>query len=277
MPLLKTVVHDLGLRPALTGLCAGYERSEWRAEALAQRMLEHLPDFCLTWSEYTALSHATAVHLLRTAASRVFTTSKFRNRGEFGELLLHMVLKETMASIPAISKIYYKDASNDTVKGFDAVHVVAIDGQLQLWLGEVKFYADINDAIQKVVQELQDHTESNYLRGEFCAITNKIDPAWPHAEKLKLLLSPSVSLDEIFDAACIPVLLTYDGDVTAAHSEHCATYFEDLQVELLAIYSKFASQRLPTDISIHLFLIPLKTKEILITHLDQKLKAWQSI
>ena len=34
----------------------------------------------------------------------------------------------------AISKVFFKDSPNDTVKGFDAVHVVeSLDG-LELWL-----------------------------------------------------------------------------------------------------------------------------------------------
>lgn len=277
MPFFETVVHDLSIAPALTGLCAGYEQSDWRAAALADHMLEHLPDFCLTWSECSALSDQTAVRMLRSAALRVFTTDKFKNRGEFGELLLHMILKETMHTLPAISKLYYKDSANDTVKGFDAVHVVEANGSLQLWIGEVKFYADIHAAIKAVVAELKDHLEPGYLRGEFLAITNKIDPVWPHAQKLKLLLSTSTSLDNVFDTTCVPILLTYDGPVTGSHTKHSPGYFDELTTELREIYAHFTENELPTNCQLHLFLVPLKTKQVLIEKLDEKLKAWQKI
>ncbi|MEN3029932.1 Hachiman antiphage defense system protein HamA [Chromobacterium amazonense] len=46
-------------------------------------------------------------------------------------------LRQPAASWIAISKIYFKDAVNNTVKGFDAVHVLATQNGLELWLGEV--------------------------------------------------------------------------------------------------------------------------------------------
>jgi hypothetical protein len=276
-PFLKVIVHDLNSEPSLTGLCAGYERDSWRARALADQMLESLPDFCLSWSECQSLSHGTAVKLVRAAAQRVYSTDKFRKRGEFGELLLHVILKDFAKTLPAISKIFYKDSDNDTVKGFDAVHVVATDEHLELWLGEVKFYEDINRAIRDVVDELKKHTDSQYLRREFCAIANKIDNNWPHAASLRRLIDEKVSLDEIFDATAIPILLTYDGSVTSKYTKHCEEYSKELLEEFKDIHRRFAEKRLPRDIHLHLFLMPTNTKKILIEELDKKLKAWQTI
>src|SRR5687767_7049741 len=102
MSLLRLIVHDLTIAPALTGVCAGYERGAWRAEALTDHLIESLPDFCLSWSECQSLSHETAVRFVRAAARRVYTTDKFQKRGEFGELLLHVILKEAMKTLPAI-------------------------------------------------------------------------------------------------------------------------------------------------------------------------------
>jgi hypothetical protein len=61
--------------------------------------------------------------MLRAAAQRVYATKKFANRGEFGELLLHIAARQVFNTLPEI-KVYYKDADNDTVKGFDSVHAV---------------------------------------------------------------------------------------------------------------------------------------------------------
>ena len=127
-------------------------------------------------------------------------------------------------SHPAISKIYYKTALNDTVKGFDAVHVVGAAGAMELWLGEAKFYSDIGAAVRDVVKELATHTEVNYLRDEFLLIKGKIDPTWPHARDLEALLSENKSLDEVFSRACIAVLLTYDSDCLSSHSKCDAAY-----------------------------------------------------
>lgn len=274
--LLRVVVHDLAISPPLTGLCAGYEAGNWRLEALADHLIEGLPEFCLTYSEARELNHETAVAMIRQAAKRVFTTKKFEKRGEFGELLLHIVLNQIAKTLPAISKIYYKDADNDTVKGFDAVHVVDAGGQLELWLGEVKFYEDIAAATRDVVQELHKHSDADYLRREFYAIQNKIDDAWPHAEKLKTLLHEKTSLDDVFSALCVPVLLTYDSKTTASHNSFDQRYVDALTAEMQSIHESFVARSLP-PLRIHLFLVPTATKKALIARLDEKLKTWQRL
>lgn len=276
-PVLRVVVHRPDENPGFTGLCAGYELKQWRAAALADHLMESLPEFCLSYSEYAAMTGKNAVALIRQAAQRVYQTDKYSKRGEFGELLLHVALRQVFNTIPAISKIYYKDSANDTVKGFDAAHVIASEHTLELWLGEVKFYVDVGAAIRDVVTELQKHTSVKYLRNEFVAIRNKIDASWPHAARLERLLDENVSLDDIFDATCIPVLLTYDGDVTGKYKECSGEYEAELLNEFTAVFEQFKASSLPGDLRIHLFLIPLATKEALLAELHKKLLAWQTI
>jgi len=275
--MLEAIVHDLTPDRPTTGLCAGFENKLWRAKLLADHLMESLPDFCLTYSEYNRINHESAVSLIRRAARTVYSTGKFHKRGEFGELLLHVVLKTFMNTLPAVSKIYYKDSENDTVKGFDAVHIVPTTDGLELWLGEVKFYDDIGAAIRDVSKELEIHLQANYLKSEFLAIVNKIDEKWPHAEQLKKLLDEKTSLDQVFKAFCIPVLLTYDGPVTGKHDQLTDAYKTELAEEFLAIRKKFEEKNAAIPHRIHLFLLPLKTKKELISLLDEKLKAWQKI
>lgn len=122
------------------------------------------------------MQHANSVSLIRRAAKVVYDTKKFKKRGEFGELLLHAIVRQVHKSIPAISKIYYKTANTDTVKGFDAVHVVGPPNHMELWLGEAKFYNDIGGAIRDVVTELETHLGTDYLRAEFNLITVRSTP-----------------------------------------------------------------------------------------------------
>src|ERR1700722_19311819 len=139
---LKLILHTPSTTCGVTGLCGGFERRQWRYEQFSNWLFdEHLLDFALKHSEYRLLDHKTAPKKLREAAKIIFQSQNV-NRGEFGELLLHGIIKETFETIPAISKIYFKDGPNETVKGFDAVHVVAHGNNLELWLGEVKFYND---------------------------------------------------------------------------------------------------------------------------------------
>jgi Cap4 SAVED domain len=222
-------VHDLSLTPSVTGLCVGYERGEWRASQFANHIIEWLPEFALKHSKLTDMHSGNAVQLLRNAAKRVYESEKFKNRGEFGELFLHAAIRQVFNSQPAISKIFYKSARNEPMKGFDAVHVVGPPGNLELWLGEAKFYTDIEDAINKVVTELRDHTETDYLRDEFLLIKGKIDPSWPHAQALEKLLEENTSLDEVFQRACIAVLLTYDSDCLGKRTGMLGVIFRKAQ------------------------------------------------
>ena len=153
-PFLEVRVHRLDLAPGLTGLCAGYEQGAWRDDQLAGHLMKWIPEFALKHSEREALNSATAVEMMQQAAKNIFATDKYSRRGEFGELLLHVAIRQCFDTLPAISKIYYKDGPNETVKGFDAVHVVTTGADLELWLGEVKFYEDLSTAISHVVAEL---------------------------------------------------------------------------------------------------------------------------
>lgn len=274
---LTVRVHNLDTQPSLSGLCVGYERREWRAQQLATHIMDWLPEFALTASECMSFGHQNATKLMRSAAKRVYDSEKFKNRGEFGEILLHAAIRQVFNSLPAVSKIYYKSANNDTVKGFDAVHVVGPPEDLELWLGEAKFYDNISRAISDVVSELHKHLETDYLRDEFALIVNKIDSQWPHAEVLKRLLQPEVSLDDVFTRVCIPVLLTYDSPCVTEHVSCDSAYAKAFEQEVTKHHRTFYERDLPSEIRIHLFLLPLSQKRGLVQVLDEKLKAWQQL
>lgn len=272
---VRTRVSDPGTEGV--GLCVGYELGSWRAERFAEHLIEWLPEFALTFSELEAVHHGNMVALLRDAAKKIYATEKFTKRGEFGELILHAAVRQVYGSLPAISKIFYKTSRNDTVKGFDSVHVVVKDDGLELWLGEAKFYDDVHRAIRDVVEELREHTKRDYLRDEFVLIAGKIDENWPHARDLKKLISPNTSLDQIFTRVCIPVLLTYDSPCVASHSECSEAYCADFEREVVDYYKTFCGKELPRNVVIHLFLLPLAQKAELVAALDRRLRGLQTI
>jgi hypothetical protein len=265
------------LVPPLVAVCAGYELKVWRCQQLVSHLVQWLPEFALRHSELAALGPHNAVEMVGRAARAVYTSPKYKQRGEIGELLLHVILRQVFDTVPAISKYFFKDASNDTVKGFDAVHVVATDTSLELWLGEAKFYDDIAQATNKVVTSLQPHADRDYLRAEFAAITNKIDDTWPHAERLKKLIHPGTSLDDVFDAMCVPVLLTYDSPAVAAHDKVSPLFEVAFEKEVLAHRDCFAGKNLPKKLRIYLFLFPMKAKADLLAEFDAKLRTCQAI
>jgi len=108
-------------------------------------------------------------------------------------------------------------------------------------------------------------------------ITNKLDPASPHFEKLSRLLDQNTSLDTVFDAACIPIFITYESDVVRGSTKSDDVYRKKLTEEVTALQKKLAD-KVPAGslpIRIHLFILPLHTKTTLIQILDEMLKEWQ--
>lgn len=279
-PILELRLHDETTVPLLMSLCAGYESGRWRQQEMARDLLRrHLITFAYSWSEAQAVTADSAADDLAAAATLVYTTEKYGRRGEFGELLLHAVIKDVFGGHPAISKIYFKTATNETVKGFDSVHVVEAENDLELWLGEVKFYKDVKKAIRDVLAELADHFDPGYLRREFLVIYNKIDRQWPHSDRLKTLLDQNTSLDEIIDSITVPVLLTYESQAVSDHSRLDETYKTALEKEAREAWDYWCLKtNLPAlgiDIKIRLILIPLREKKELIDSLHERLIRWQ--
>lgn len=267
-----------GESPEMTTLCAGYERGEWRRSDFVNHLFDYLVEFAMKWSQLQDLNSATAYRMIEDAARRVYESESYDKRGEFGELLLHAALRSHFDSEPAVSKLFYKTGDNDTVKGFDCVHVVRPDDEagLELWLGEAKFYADVTDAMQKAIASLEELTQTERLKREFVLIRGLVDDTWPYAEELKAL-SAGKSLDEVFDVLRIPVLLTYNSDAVNAHVRICETYEAALRAEVEGIFERFkGNARLPSDIYIHLILVPLKSKTELNEALHTRLKALQA-
>lgn len=260
--------------PGLTGVCAGYEMGAWRSDQLAGHLLEWLPEFALNERELAGLRGVNAVRALRNAARTIYTSPKYERRGEVGEILLHAIIRQEFGSVPAISKIYFKDSSNDTVKGFDCVHVVEGGDGLELWLGEVKLYTDADAAVRDVVKELNEHTKVPYLRSEFAAIWRKLDPSSPHRAALQPLLDgDNVSMDAVFRRLCIPVLLTYDSETVAAHKQSDAAYEAAISAEFRRHHDRFRAAGLPTEVRIILILLPMNDKASLLARFDAKLKG----
>ncbi len=265
-------------------LCAGFERGEWRNDQLADHVMEWLPEFALSYSELKEIGHHNAIKMTKKAARIVYKTEKYGSRGEFGEILLHIAIRQIYQTIPAVSKIYYKSSVNETVKGFDAVHVVKNKEGLELWIGETKFYSNVTKAIYDVSKEIVDHLETDYLRSEFILIKNKIDSSWPEANSLKTLLDENTSLDQVFQRACIPVLLTYDSNVVKSSNKANQVYVENIYKELMVAYKKMRdklgqeynerfSETLP--ITVHVILVPLKAKNALVDALNDRLVSLQ--
>lgn len=266
--LLTEFISNDKLDPPLYALTVDYERGSWRAGALAKHLLRWTTDYALRPRERANVPEGLLFDAAATAIRRTFGTGTAA--GVPGELLLHIACRQMFGSDTVISKVVFKSSKNETFRGFDGVHVVHGNQGLELWLGEAKFYRNLARAIRSVAQELEDHLGTDYLHDEFALVTDKIDDDHPHAEELRRLLDPTVSLDKVVQRVCVPVLLTYDSDVTIANTTDCETYRAELEAELKRGWTRFknALDGLPNiDVAVRLILVPLATKQALVAAL----------
>jgi hypothetical protein len=239
--------------------------------------LDWLPDFAISQDDLPdRIENITNYRkLIETAACRVYDLEKSANRGEIGEILLHIVCRQFTGTFPTVSKVYYKTSSNDFVKGFDLVHT-RYDNQtdeLELWLGEAKFWTSGSEAVVNAIASINKHLDAGFLTSEKILLGGKVARRTPGYTKLEWLFDRDTPLDRIFERLVIPILIAYDSRHTATFDNDEA-YNQALQAELQAFQKKIATG-LPQSISIYCFYCPMDTKETLIREFDKKLGAFK--
>lgn len=262
---------------AVSALCAGYERGAWRQEGFVKYLFSYLLEFAFKWSALRELNSATASRMMEEAARRVYNTPKFSQRGEFGELLLHAALRNHFGTEPAVAKIFYKSGDNDTVKGFDCVHVVEDeDGALELWLGEAKFYETAADGLRDALASIEELTDTERLKRELTIVRGHVDDSWPYARAFREL-TEGKSLDDVFPILRIPILITYNSPAVAAHHAVTPEYEAQLTDEVRRVFERFKSHpKLPQDIVVQLILVPLEDKKQFASALHEQLVRYQA-
>jgi len=275
---LELRVEKLNLDPTLRGICAGFEAGKWRAEALSKYLIRDcLLDFALTRDEKQGIGAETAGRQLAEAAAWLYNTTSYKSRGEIGELLLHVVMCQFYGGRPVVAKVYFKDAANDTVKGFDSVHVCGAGDKLELWLGEVKFYSQIGSAIADVAKELEKHLSFDYLKAEFIPIRRKMEASAEDEALILAMTDKNVTLDKIVKRICVPVLLTYDSETVGSATAVTETFVSSFSQELMPIYDKFVEKLPAIPVRVHLCLLPLGSKAALSDSFHQVLTACQTL
>jgi hypothetical protein len=205
----------------------------------------------------------------------VFGDGPIDRRGEPAEILLHIICRQLFQSETVINKVFFKTAGNDVVKGFDGIHIVHAPDGLELWLGEAKFYTDRDAAIRDAITSVQVHLKTNYLRGEFALVTDKIDSDWRYGHEVRQLIHENVPIQDVFTRVTVPVLLAYDSPVMRAHTRVTTQFVSEFESEMREGLLRFATgcgASLP--VRVRLFLSPMASKRQLVTELEQRLPAW---
>jgi hypothetical protein len=270
---LEDYIGDARLR----AFSVGFEQNKFRLEPLVDVIRKVIPEFALGYHAGAQIPIEHLVEKLREAATRVYTTEKYKTRGEFGELILHLLLRDFFGSIPLISKIYFKDTDNAAVHGFDGVHIVVNGGDKSLWLGESKLYANGAAGVKELASDVAAHLERDYLRREFSLISTKLPHDIPDIEYWRRLLHGHRRLEEVLDRISIPVICTYSSRLFENFNDVTAEYKKAFIDECVSLNEIFKGKNVRTDVDVILILLPVPDKQELITSLDKRLKYMQSI
>ncbi|MDF0731692.1 DUF1837 domain-containing protein [Pseudomonas entomophila] len=203
---------------------------------------------------------------------------KYLRRGEFGELLLHLILRDNFGTIPLLSKIYFKDSYGHTVHGFDSVHINP--ETKSLWLGESKLYMDPFKGVAALVKDLGEHIRSDYMADEFSIISKKIKHFSFHedVEYWTKWMSSAKRLKEKLTDIYIPMLCTYSCETFSTYDDEVDAFKKELVDQARAISKKFHdgnNHAWKSKINIVLILLPVKCKKELVKRLHQKLGMMQ--
>ena len=271
--ILEEIIGDANLR----AYSAGYEQNEFRLEPLVSVLCDAIPEFALGYHAGDSVPLPQLRRRLKEAATRVYTTDKFSKRGEFGELILHLLLRDFFGSIPLISKINFKDTDNATVHGFDGVHIVVDDNAKQLWLGESKLYSDGKAGVKELAKDLEAHLTRDYLKREFSLIDTRLPQDTEDILFWRKLFHEYTKLEDILDKIVIPMVCTYSSDVFDDHTDHTEQFISDFKEECNSLHDVFYEKKIETDVDVVLLLLPVPSKPELVADLDERLKAMQSI
>lgn len=205
---------------------------------------------------------------------------KFLKRGEFGELILHLILRDFCKTIPLISKIYFKDSFNCTVHGFDAVHICP--KTKSLWLGESKLYLDPKRGITQLAEDIKSHIKKDYLKEEFNIISKKIKgfDNIPEKETWIDLMSKNTKLETIINNINIPLICTYSSENFQSFNEEKKQFIENLNKEIGVLKKYFDGKNkhpLKGKLNLILILFPVRCKNELIKKMHQKLDLMQQL
>lgn len=143
----------------------------------------------------------------------------YEKKGIFGEVILHLFLKEFKDTIPLISKLYFKDSFAQEAKGFDSVHVSA-NGET-LWLGETKFYRTwkkhgvVKGGIDELVEDLKKHFSKDYLSEQYVIIKRGLETEYEHPQRAAWIekLNKPILLKDVFQYIRIPLLCVYEDGI----------------------------------------------------------------
>lgn len=255
-----------------------YERGVYREKDLINIIRGALPKFALTPEEFNRLHDDEDLdEIYRLAFSRI-SKAKKNKKGDYGELLLFLILKSFYKAERLVTKVKLRSSVKDQIKGFDCAHFAIDDlGGISLWLGEVKFYKSFSDAISDIVDEIHEHTADEYLKNEFSILCPNIEynSNIEIPDEIVEYLDGTVSLDDV--KIVIPALVTYETPLIGKHKLIDDAFKESFRKQFEAKFRTINRRTIsvPKNIEVFFILLPLNDVASIKTQLEKFEEIYQ--
>jgi hypothetical protein len=157
------------------------------------------------------------------------------------------------------------------------VHVRYCDPHnVELWLGEAKFYQNSAAAIAEAIKSIETHIDQGFLNREKLILGPQISNNIPHYHEIRNLFSVQTSLDKLFESAVFPVCIACDSASAATATAIDDSYRASIRQELNALKASISKSGLTSQIKIVLIYVPLGCKKTLAASFDKMLKGLTS-
>lgn len=114
-----------------------YQDTVYREKAFIGLLRDSVEYFALTHEEFEEFRTKGDILSARRIAWSRISTARRDKKGDYGELLLFLLLCFKMPHhVPRfVTKVRLRSSRGEQIKGFDCAHVTLENGQLNLWLG----------------------------------------------------------------------------------------------------------------------------------------------
>lgn len=204
----------------------------------------------------------------------------YNTKGIFSELILHFLLREFKDTVALISKIYFKDSFAHEAHGFDAVHV---SDDKKIWLGETKFYNNGKRGIDKLIDDLNNHFNHNYLQEQFVIISRALVHNNELREEWIQKLNEATRLEDKFNMVIIPLLCIYEDRVAGEFLEaiNNGTDADSVLVKHVSELKKYFDEKNnfknKDNVQVLLILLPVESKNRIVGEMLNRIFHMQNI
>lgn len=271
---------------AMLSLINGFESNQWRSDIFESFILNNIKEAALTKDELKSMPNQ-EWDIVKKSVSKLRLDDYL---SEVGEIFLYGVMRHYYDAVPIVPKIFYKQNCNDYAKGADSVHIVIDeDNSWSFWLGESKFYTQLNNAIDESVKSVKSLLSDDKLKKENSIIVNlNIEDLVEDKQKdkqliqnIKNVLSDRASLDDIKKILHIPISIIYECQDTKEAKEFNAEYKEIIKQyhkQQAALLSQKVSEELCniphiSKIKFHIIIFPIPDIEGIRNRLKSKFEG----